>query len=92
MLHIKLKDTTHAATWWQTFAPFLQTNTSPRPKGEVKRSNIFTSRHVAYQNERNETYSTMQANISHTPFPLGVEGQFFSESGHVTYQIKGKEL
>ena len=52
-LHIKLKLTSHAATWKQ----ILCTQTHPRPRGGVKRSNqlffFSESSHDAYQIKEN---------------------------------------
>ena len=94
MLHIKLKLTTLAATWYQIFCP--QTHPRPRGWGQKGQTIYFSeSSHVAYQTKADDAGSSMVANFLPTDKPLtqglGSKGQtiYFTECSHVAYHIKG---
>ena len=95
MLHIKLKLTTLAATWYKYFA-HRHTLDSGGGGGSKGQTIYFSeSSYVAYQIKADDAGINMVANILPIDTPstqgVGSKGQTisFTESSHVAYRIKG---
>ena len=76
----------------------LSLNTPSAPGVGSKCQNIFFSEksHIAYQTKESGAKSTMQTyllslNTPSAPTVKSKSQHFFSECGHVAYQIKGKK-
>ena len=93
IMHIKLKELTYTATWYQ----IVCSKTHPRHQGGVKRSKHVFLKVVKLHIKLNgmEHRAPCKHILCHLPFGswdwIKRSKHLFSKSSHVAYQIKGME-